>query len=54
MINIELDKIAGRDPKLYITICDLFLIRGTDDVNVLSLTNDKFLRLPEKAAAIAA
>ena len=49
MINIELDKIAGRDPKLYITICDLFLIRGTDDVKVLSLTNDKFLRLPEKA-----
>ena len=49
MINIELDKIAGRDPKLYIAICDVFLIRSTDDVKVLSLTDDKFLRLPEKA-----
>src|SRR5690242_11019727 len=55
MIKINLDKIANRDPKLYLTICDTLLIRGTDNITVLNLTVDKYNRLaPEIRQRITA
>jgi hypothetical protein len=41
-MNINLEKIATRDPKLYITLCDTYLIRGTDNIKVLNLPEAKF------------
>jgi hypothetical protein len=41
-MNINLEKIATRDPKLYLTICDKYLIRGTDNIKVLAIPEAKF------------
>jgi len=41
-MKIQLEQIAGRDPKLYIALCDTFLIRGTDNIKVLDISDAKF------------
>jgi len=45
-MKISLEKIANRDPKLYLEICEKFLIRSSDNIRVLDINEAKFNWLP--------